>query len=1145
MATAAEQLSVIRTSLDPAGYQAGAKAVTQANQQLVQSGEKVVQGQQYTERALQSSAKAVDRLKERVDPLFKAQQELARAQDTLNKALDKGLVSHQGVAAILAPLRQRVDQLTTANVQATNAFGVTARQAQQLAPQINDVATSLLGGASAFQVLTQQGGQITQALGGVGNTFRVLVGLVTPARAAIAGVTIAVAASVVAFENQQTRLATLRRELRGTQSDYAALATDLEQRSRAQSLLLPGSTLGETRQVQNRLGAVLPPEMRGEIEQLTQLTVDLSRSLDTDLSGALDRVTRAFRDPEQAVRDLTERGIRGFDEEFRRHIELLVLGGDRHRAFAEVMDRLRSTFGGAGQDVSDLDRAWNNARKGWESLTGAIATRLEGAGSNLIRWFGDARDGAARAQGAIEGFGRGALGAISPLLTPLLAVAENFERIARIAPQAGSLISGAAQAAMGSPQALIQYIRGGGQAATPAPAAVNVAPIDGATQASRLASGGSLAADDAAFRAMAEPIARVVAERLGVSVATVLGHWSLETRNGQSFAGRNNLGNMTALPGQDATSGGDTDAQGRAITQRFRNFGSLEEFGAAYESWVRRRAPGAVGAGDDAARYYAALQGGGYASAPHFVQAGSGASTRFSQPATSSAAYGPPAPSPSAAAPTSSQARIDSETMAMAGRASGPTTSLENLVTETARYFDLQQRVTAGSREWNVLEDAINRNRSAIAGMEAPTERYIRSLQEQAEAATSTDEVSRRLAETRQRTNEVSMQARGIEATEDEQRRAQALVLAEIAGRYREVGAERQREITGQREVAAAYLQSAAAGREAEARVQAVEEARRYAVPGTAEYARLTREITTALRDQARTRAEAQLAQQVAQQDTQLQLLREENRLVGVNVEERERQVAVMRERLRLEQQQPGLSTSDAGQIALRQTREMTAEQQAQRWNQEADNYGRQMGTAVSKYLYEGIVEGNFRGIKNLEQSLMQVAWQGLIAKPLENALASIMSGALGGSGSSPGMLQQIGTGATGAVTGAYNWLTSASTWSWLTGAVVAHSGASVGDLSPTRWFPSHAIANAPRYHSGRGPGASLAPRELLSVLTDDEVVLNRRQQMRAADRLGGGGRQQPVNMIFNVKDGPSLVRSKAQILRTFGGAMRGVQRNS
>jgi hypothetical protein len=125
-------------------------------------------------------------------------------------------------------------------------------------------------------------------------------------------------------------------------------------------------------------------------------------------------------------------------------------------------------------------------------------------------------------------------------------------------------------------------------------------------------------------------VAENVAQRIGVEPHIIIAHWSLETNNGRSFSGKNNLGNMTALPNQTATEGGDTDAQGKPIRQRFRNFNSLQEFGDAYASWVQRRASSAIRIGSDAQGYFAALQRGGYATAPHFVNAGTSVSAQFS-----------------------------------------------------------------------------------------------------------------------------------------------------------------------------------------------------------------------------------------------------------------------------------------------------------------------------------------------------------------------------------------------------------------------------------------------------------------------------------------------------------------------------------
>lgn len=134
---------------------------------------------------------------------------------------------------------------------------------------------------------------------------------------------------------------------------------------------------------------------------------------------------------------------------------------------------------------------------------------------------------------------------------------------------------------------------------------------------------------DPEFAAEFGPAAERVAQRLGVSASSVLAHWSLETHNGRAFAGANNLGNMTALPSQAATEGGDRDAAGNPIRQRFRNFTNFDEFAAAYASWVERRAPGAMGTGGNALAYGSALSAAGYATHREFASGLAGAARRF------------------------------------------------------------------------------------------------------------------------------------------------------------------------------------------------------------------------------------------------------------------------------------------------------------------------------------------------------------------------------------------------------------------------------------------------------------------------------------------------------------------------------------
>jgi len=93
---------------------------------------------------------------------------------------------------------------TKAMTEHAGAIKITAAQAQNLSYQLDDVFTSLMGGISPMQTLVQQGPQITQSFGGIGNTLRVATSYITPFRlglAAVAGVAIAGVKSVVDYSS--------------------------------------------------------------------------------------------------------------------------------------------------------------------------------------------------------------------------------------------------------------------------------------------------------------------------------------------------------------------------------------------------------------------------------------------------------------------------------------------------------------------------------------------------------------------------------------------------------------------------------------------------------------------------------------------------------------------------------------------------------------------------------------------------------------------------------------------------------------------------------------------------------------------------------------------------------------------------------
>lgn len=90
------------------------------------------------------------------------------------------------------------------------AVGASAAQtaaAMRMVPmQMTDIVTQLAGGQNPFLIMIQQGGQMKDSFGGIGAMFKALLGMITPAMAAIAIGATAVAALGLAFYQSASQL---------------------------------------------------------------------------------------------------------------------------------------------------------------------------------------------------------------------------------------------------------------------------------------------------------------------------------------------------------------------------------------------------------------------------------------------------------------------------------------------------------------------------------------------------------------------------------------------------------------------------------------------------------------------------------------------------------------------------------------------------------------------------------------------------------------------------------------------------------------------------------------------------------------------------------------------------------------------------
>jgi phage-related minor tail protein len=147
-------------------------------------------------------------------------------------------------AAYITKIRSFNEEQSRAN-ELMHRGGLTAGQYQQalrmLPMQMTDVVTSVASGMPIWMIAIQQGGQIRDSFGGVGNAARAVVGSINPLTAAIAAVTAVGIGLVVAFQQGSNEAVAYRENLiltgnaAGTTSDQlAAMAGRIDEVSGTQ-----------------------------------------------------------------------------------------------------------------------------------------------------------------------------------------------------------------------------------------------------------------------------------------------------------------------------------------------------------------------------------------------------------------------------------------------------------------------------------------------------------------------------------------------------------------------------------------------------------------------------------------------------------------------------------------------------------------------------------------------------------------------------------------------------------------------------------------------------------------------------------------------------------------------------------------------
>lgn len=233
--------------------------------------------------------------------------------------------------------------------------------------QMTDIVTSLASGMPVYMVAIQQGGQLRDSFGGVGNALKAMLSMVTPARVAIGGLAGAVLIAAKAGSDYFTAYDEINKAIIRTGNIAGTSALQIMASSQSISASI-GATVGTVQSLMTELVGIGSMTQ----QQLEKATKATALAVETGIVSAQD-ITKAYKDidkdPVKALQNLNEQ-FNFLTVSQLKHIDELVKQKDQTAAVTQAMDLFGDTMAERGEQAYDsltpFGRLWLDI-KGWAS----------------------------------------------------------------------------------------------------------------------------------------------------------------------------------------------------------------------------------------------------------------------------------------------------------------------------------------------------------------------------------------------------------------------------------------------------------------------------------------------------------------------------------------------------------------------------------------------------------------------------------------------------------------------------------------------------------------------------------------------------------------------------------------------------------
>lgn len=327
--------------------------------------------------AAQRQARELAELLGQIDPVVRELDRLDNMEQRLRGYRSQGLIDAEGFDLYNAKLKENRVRLAGSE-ETMRAAGITAGQYKQamaqLPMQITDITTSIASGMPIWMVAIQQGGQIKDSFGGIGNAGRALLSTLNPLTLAIGGAVVATTGLLVAYQQGGKE---------GFEFNKAIIMTGNSAGTSADQLANMAARIDGISGTQRQAAAALAEVTNAgkftaeQIEKIATTAVVMENTIGKAVGDTVAEFKRLADEPALAAAELNEQ-YNFLTAAVYEQIAALEAQGNEAAAAQLAMDTLASTMQQRAQEIAGnlglIESAWkgikNVAAEAWDEMLG-------------------------------------------------------------------------------------------------------------------------------------------------------------------------------------------------------------------------------------------------------------------------------------------------------------------------------------------------------------------------------------------------------------------------------------------------------------------------------------------------------------------------------------------------------------------------------------------------------------------------------------------------------------------------------------------------------------------------------------------------------------------------------------------------------